>query len=227
VFFARQPFQQNVSLSLLKDPRPTGEAPLFPLSSRPKRSEVERSLCGCSFLGMSFDREVMGHWAHPRVMHSAPVQQLLSLEAPLFPLSSRPKRSEVERSLCGCSFLGMFFDREVMGHWEVSWTRSFVDKKFRGQKFRGQTEVSWTDGQCVGDRILHTICCSRTMDLGLHIAVHARKKSFLRHTAEADTLSLRIEAKANSPRTSTRFCFLEYGASSTGCTEKSPFALAK
>jgi hypothetical protein len=30
--------------------------------------------------------------------------------------------------------------------------------------------------QCVGDRILHTICCSRTMDLGLHIAVHARKK---------------------------------------------------
>jgi hypothetical protein len=44
--------------------------------------------------------------------------------------------------------------------------------------------VSWTDGQCVGDRILHTICCSRTMDLGLHIAVHACKKSFLRHTAE-------------------------------------------
>jgi ABC-type multidrug transport system fused ATPase/permease subunit len=36
--------------------------------------------------------------------------------------------------------------------------------------------------QCVGDRILHTICCRRTMDLGLHIAVHARKKSFLRHT---------------------------------------------
>jgi hypothetical protein len=36
--------------------------------------------------------------------------------------------------------------------------------------------------QCVGDRILHTICCSRTMDLGLHIAVHARKKIFLRHT---------------------------------------------
>jgi len=34
--------------------------------------------------------------------------------------------------------------------------------------------------QCVGDRILNTICHSRTMDLGLHIAVHARKKSFLR-----------------------------------------------
>jgi hypothetical protein len=24
---------------------------------------------------------------------------------------------------------------------EVSWTGSFVDRKFRGQKFRGQTEV--------------------------------------------------------------------------------------
>ena len=36
--------------------------------------------------------------------------------------------------------------------------------------------------QCVRDRILHTVCCSRTMNLGLHIAVHARKKSFLRHT---------------------------------------------
>ena len=43
--------------------------------------------------------------------------------------------------------------------------------------------ISWSDGQCVGDRILRTICCSRTKDLGLHIAVHARKKSFLRHTA--------------------------------------------
>jgi hypothetical protein len=45
--------------------------------------------------------------------------------------------------------------------------------------------VKWIRGvryECVGDRILHTICCSRTMDLGLHIAVHARKKSFLRHT---------------------------------------------
>src|ERR1700677_3221582 len=40
-----------------------------------------------------------------------------------------------------------------------------------------------TPYECVGDRILHTICCSRTMDLGLHIAVHARKKSLLRHTA--------------------------------------------
>ena len=38
-----------------------------------------------------------------------PFQQLLFLEAPLYPLSSRPKRSEVERSLCGCAFLEMFF----------------------------------------------------------------------------------------------------------------------
>jgi iron complex transport system substrate-binding protein len=36
--------------------------------------------------------------------------QLLSLDAPLFPLSSRPKRSVVERSLCGCSYLEMFFE---------------------------------------------------------------------------------------------------------------------
>src|SRR5580700_8150541 len=41
--------------------------------------------------------------------------------------------------------------------------------------------------QCVGDRILHPICCSRTMDLGLHIAVHARTKSFLRHTDSEST----------------------------------------
>jgi hypothetical protein len=44
------------------------------------------------------------------------------------------------------------------------------------------------DPQCVGDRILHTICCSRTMDLGLDIAVHARKKSFLRHTVRLSLL---------------------------------------
>jgi hypothetical protein len=30
---------------------------------------------------------------------------------PPSPLSSRPERSVVERSLCGCSFLGMFFER--------------------------------------------------------------------------------------------------------------------
>ena len=38
--------------------------------------------------------------------------QLLSLEGPLFPLSSRPERSEVERSLCGFSFLEVFFFAE-------------------------------------------------------------------------------------------------------------------
>jgi hypothetical protein len=35
---------------------------------------------------------------------------------------------------------------------------------------------------------LHTICCSRTMDLGLHIA---RKKSFLRHTVRLSRLLLK------------------------------------
>jgi hypothetical protein len=49
------------------------------------------------------------------------------------------------------------------------------------------TDVEDPGPQCVGDRILHTICCSRTMDLGLHIAVHARKKSFLRHTLRLST----------------------------------------
>jgi hypothetical protein len=39
---------------------------------------------------------------------TAPVQQLLFLEALPSPLSSRPERSAVERSLCGDSFLEMF-----------------------------------------------------------------------------------------------------------------------
>ena len=43
--------------------------------------------------------------------HSSTAKRMRSdsLEAPLSPLSSRPKRSEVERSLCGCSVLEMFF----------------------------------------------------------------------------------------------------------------------
>src|ERR1700735_1883262 len=44
----------------------------------------------------------------------ASVSQLPSLEAPLSPLSSRPKRSVVERSLCGCTYLEMFFNRASM-----------------------------------------------------------------------------------------------------------------
>ena len=31
---------------------------------------------------------------------------------------------------------------------------------------------------------MHTICCSRPIDIGLHIVAHARKKSFLRHTPD-------------------------------------------
>jgi hypothetical protein len=61
----------------------------------------------------------------------------------------------------------------------------------RWESSAGQVEkLCGTDGQCVGDRILHTICCSRTMDLGLQIAVHARKKSFLRHTAEPSLVGI-------------------------------------
>src|ERR1700678_4374307 len=44
----------------------------------------------------------------------ASVQQLPSREAPLPPLSSRPKRSVVERSLCGCTYLEIFFNRASM-----------------------------------------------------------------------------------------------------------------
>jgi hypothetical protein len=43
-------------------------------------------------------------------LRCASAQQLNSLEAPPSPLSSRPKRSAVERSLCGYFFLEMFFE---------------------------------------------------------------------------------------------------------------------
>jgi hypothetical protein len=55
-------------------------------------------------------------------------------------------------------------------------------KGFRAEETRLAVVIRGTTYECVGDRIWHTICCSRTMDLGLHIAVHARKKSLLRHT---------------------------------------------
>jgi hypothetical protein len=43
--------------------------------------------------------------------------------------------------------------------------------------------------QCVGDRILHTTCCSWAMGRGLHLAVHARKKRSLRHTVRVPHIS--------------------------------------
>src|SRR6202789_3703404 len=147
---------------------PSLEAPLSPLSSRPKRSVVERSLCGCTYLEMFFNRASMdlralledengfcsattfarsaplpfvisteakrsgeiSVWMHllgnvfqqsidgpagpPKKTKIAFIQQLPSLEAPLSPLSSRPKRNVVERSLCGCTYLEMFFNRASM-----------------------------------------------------------------------------------------------------------------
>jgi hypothetical protein len=63
--------------------------------------------------------------------------------------------------------------------------------------------------QCVGDRILNTICRSRTMDLGLHIAVHARKKSFLRHTARLTT-KLRRESFVKFDKIRSFLVFLEH-----------------
>src|SRR3984957_13421078 len=75
------------------------EAPPSPLSSRPKRSIVERSLSGYSLLGKFFrtrDHGARGPTEGRR--KTASIQQLLFLEAPPSPLSSRPKRSVVERS---------------------------------------------------------------------------------------------------------------------------------
>ena len=73
---------------------------------------MERSLCGCSFLGMFVDRSFDG--GTPKVMKSRPHFSNNSLwKQPPSPLSSRPERSVVEKSLCGCPFLGMFFDRSV------------------------------------------------------------------------------------------------------------------
>ena len=43
-------------------------------------------------------------------LRCAPVQHLVSLEAPPSRLSCRPKRSAVERSLCGYFFFEMFFE---------------------------------------------------------------------------------------------------------------------
>jgi hypothetical protein len=49
-----------------------------------------------------------GLWP-PKVMKNSFCPALLFPEAPPSPLSSRPKRSEVERSLCGCTPLKMSF----------------------------------------------------------------------------------------------------------------------
>jgi hypothetical protein len=51
------------------------------------------------------------------VARSAFLQSSIAMltEALLSPLSSRPERSAVERSLCGCSYLEMFFLQSVPG----------------------------------------------------------------------------------------------------------------
>ena len=50
------------------------EAPPSPLSSRPERSAVERSLCGCSVLEMFFDRAAFCY--HPNILFSRPEECL-------------------------------------------------------------------------------------------------------------------------------------------------------
>jgi hypothetical protein len=77
-----------------------------------KRSAVERSAVFPSFLEMFFGRGSHGPSAHPRGCKTAPVRQLLSLEAPPSPLSSRPKRSAVERSAVQRILPGKCFSAE-------------------------------------------------------------------------------------------------------------------
>src|SRR5580658_5001928 len=57
---------------------------------------------------MLFQRGVMG-FLPAKVMKTTLVQPRLSLKAPAYPLSSRPKRSEVERSAVKRSFPGNAF----------------------------------------------------------------------------------------------------------------------
>src|ERR1700721_2889929 len=57
---------------------------------------------------MLFQREVLG-FLPTKVMKTTLVQQRLSLKAPPYPLSSRPKRKEVERSAVKRSFPGNVF----------------------------------------------------------------------------------------------------------------------
>src|ERR1700679_2992289 len=81
------------------------EATLSPLSSRPERSVVERSLCGCSFLEMFFcgANAVQRLWSIHVRKRAVVGWQVKPQVSPLpSPLSSRPERSVVERSLCGC-----------------------------------------------------------------------------------------------------------------------------
>src|SRR5580658_9355852 len=70
------------------------------------RSRWQRG--GRCFLGKCFSTEESWTLGSPKVTKNGFCQQPPSLEAPPSPLSSRPKRSAVERSLCGCSFLEMF-----------------------------------------------------------------------------------------------------------------------
>ena len=69
---------------------------------------MERSLCGCSFLGMFFDRGIMG-FGPPKVMKngSCSATTLPGSTALPFVISTGAQRSG---EICGPS-LGMFFER--------------------------------------------------------------------------------------------------------------------
>jgi hypothetical protein len=59
--------------------------------------------------------EMSMDWGRPKKMKTVSVQQLLSLEAPPSPLSSRPRRSAVERSAVRRLLLGSVFRQRDLG----------------------------------------------------------------------------------------------------------------
>jgi hypothetical protein len=88
-------------------------APPLPLSSRPKRSPGSKS-GGARSRGKASSHFGLGSAIRIRECRShLPFGTRSSLEAPSLPLSSRPKRSTVERSLCGCSLLIMVPWRQI------------------------------------------------------------------------------------------------------------------
>jgi hypothetical protein len=94
-----------------------------PLSSRPERSAVEGPAVSVPLTtDPVHNASTLRHLDRRSHGPVGPTQgdekRLLfsnysSRKSHLFPLSSRPKRSAVERSLCGCSYLEMFFDRNT------------------------------------------------------------------------------------------------------------------
>jgi hypothetical protein len=105
----------------------SGPQPPSPLSSRPKRSRVSYFAPPATPTGAALRRESRMQIINARALDrkSGGAQWrdlrlffpwLFSGPQPPSPLSSRPKQSEVNRSLCGCSFLEMFAEGSWISH---------------------------------------------------------------------------------------------------------------